>query len=45
MTKNTITEIKDSREGISSKIQTEEWISKLEDKRVEITEEQTKEKE
>ena len=45
MTKNTITEIKDSREGISSKIQTEKWTSKLEDKIVEITEEQTKEKE
>ena len=41
---NTITEIKNTLEGINSRIyEAEEWISELEDKMVEITsEEQTK---
>ena len=44
--KNTINEIKNSLEGINSRIaETEEWISDLEDKIVETTtEEQNKEK-
>ena len=43
---NTITEIKNSLEGINSRItEAEEWISELEDKMVEITaREQNKEK-
>ena len=43
-TNNTITEIKNTLEGINSRIyETEEWISELEDKMVEITyEEQNK---
>ena len=43
---NTITEIKNTLEGINSRIsEAEEWISKLEGKMVEITsEEQNKEK-
>ena len=43
-TNNTITEIKNSLEGIKSRIsETEEWISKLKDKMVEMTaEEQNK---
>ena len=43
-TNNTITEIKNTLEGNNSRIaETEEWISELEDKMVEITsEEQTK---
>ena len=44
--KNTITEIKNTQEGINSRItEAEEWISELEDKMVEITaREQNKEK-
>ena len=47
MMNNTINEIKNSSEGISSRItEAEEWISDLEDKIVEITTtEQNKEKE
>ena len=43
-TNNTITEIKNSLEGIKSRIsETEEWISELKDKMVEMTaEEQNK---
>ena len=43
---NTITEIKNTLEGTSSKItEAEEWISELEDRMVEITaEEQNKRK-
>ena len=43
---NTITEMKITLEGIKNRImETEEWISELEDKMVEITaEEQNKEK-
>ena len=43
---NTITELKSTLEGINSRItKAEEWISKLEDKMVEITAtEQNKEK-
>ena len=46
MRNNTINEIKNSLEGIKSRItEAEEWISDLEDKRVEIiTAEQNKEK-
>ena len=46
MMNNTITEIKNSLEGINSRItEAEEWISELEDKMVEITaREQNKEK-
>ena len=46
MMNNTINEIKNSLEGINSRItEAEEWISDLEDKRVEITTaEQNKEK-
>ena len=46
-TNNTITEIKNTLEGINSRIsEAEEWISELEDKMVEITSEaQNKEKE
>ena len=46
MMKNTITEIKNSLEGINSRIsEAEEWITDLEDKRVEIMiAEQNKEK-
>ena len=46
MMNNTISEIKNSVEGINSRItEAEEWISKLEDKIVEITTaEQNKEK-
>ena len=45
-TKNTINEIKNTLEGINSRItQAEEWISDLEDRMVEITAaEQNKEK-
>ena len=44
-TNNTITEIKNILEGISSRISEAEWISELEDKMVEITsEEQNKAK-
>ena len=40
-TNNTITEIKNTLEGINSRIsETEEWISELEDKMVEITSEE-----
>ena len=40
-TNNTITEIKNTLEGINSRIsEAEEWISKLEDKMVEITSEE-----
>ena len=44
--KNTITEMKNTLEGINSSLNyTEEWISKLEDSIVEITDaEQKKEK-
>ena len=46
MMNNTITEIKNSLEGINSRItEAEEWISDLEDKKVRITTtEQNKEK-
>ena len=40
-TNNTITEIKNSLEGISSRISEKEQISELEDKMVEITPEET----
>ena len=41
MTNNTTTEIKNTLEGINSRIsEAEEWISKLEDKMVEITSEE-----
>ena len=45
--KNTITEFKNTLEGTNSRItETEEWISELEDRKVEITaEEQNKGKE
>ena len=40
-TNNTITEIKNTLEGINSRIsEAEEWISKLKDKMVEITSEE-----
>ena len=40
-TNNTITEIKNTLEGINSRIsEAEEWISELEDKMVEITSEE-----
>ena len=40
-TNDTITEIKNTLEGINSRIsETEEWISELEDKMVEITSEE-----
>ena len=43
-TKNTITEIKNTLEGINSRLsKTEEWISQLEDKMVEITSEEQNE--
>ena len=44
--KNTVTEIKNTLEGINSRItEAEEWISELEDRMLEITvEEQSKEK-
>ena len=44
--KNTVTEIKNTLEGINSRItEAEEWISELEDSMLEITvEEQSKEK-
>ena len=42
-TNSTITEIKNTLEGINSKIsEEEEWISELEDKMVEITSEEQK---
>ena len=46
MMNNTITEIKNTRKGINSRItEAEEWISELENKMVEITvREQNKEK-
>ena len=41
--KNTIMEMKNTLEGINSKLNnTEEWISKLEDRVVEITEAEQK---
>jgi len=43
--KNTITEIKNTLEGINSKITEADWIGELEDRKVEITaEDQNKEK-
>ena len=39
-TNNTITKIKNSLEGINSRISEAEWISELEDKMVEITSEE-----
>ena len=44
---NTITEMKNAQEGINSKVtEAEEWISGLEDRKVDITAmEQNKEKE
>ena len=41
MTNNTITEIKNTLEGINSRItEAEEWISELEDRMVKITTEE-----
>ena len=39
---NTITEIKNTLQGINSRIEAEEWIRELEDSMVEIREEQNK---
>ena len=45
MKNNTINEIKNSLEGINSRItEAEEWISDVEDKRVEITTTEQKKK-